>query len=193
MGLRDQQLLCRPYYHLYNRMSIFAQFRRRSTRSPATPTGFRRYGISSRQRAHSAHRLSPPAGTTNIAAIIRSASPQRRQIIRSPARCVLFQHSAMSIGSSISSTRTKLRPVSKDFPPEDSRGLAMRFIRAQVPPNWATGQPTAHASRSIPGAPRLARPVGGPGESRIFRAPAAPDVRWFLAATRRPGRRCPYG
>jgi hypothetical protein len=88
------------------------------------------YGISSKHAAHSAHWFSPPAGTTRIAAIVRSASPHLRQIIRSPAWPARAQYSAIEAGSSISSTRIKLRSVSKQPPSQSPPEMPWRLVTA---------------------------------------------------------------
>ena len=165
------------------------------------------YGISSKHAAHSAHWFSPPAGTTRIAAIVRSASPHLRQIIRSPAWPARAQYSAIEAGSSISSTRIKLRSVSKQppsqFPPKETLATrdrkrncpraAGRSPPRHPPPISAAALSIEHDAQSIPPIWKLARPVAVPGESRNFRAPGGPDARWFAAARPRPDWRYPYG
>jgi hypothetical protein len=154
------------------------------------------YGISDRHAAHSAQRLSPPAGTTRIAAIVRSASPHRRQIILSPARPARAQCSAIAAGSSISSTRIKFRSVSKDSPhfshvelrrvPRSIFCAAYRTPRQHPPPISAAVLPIEHDAQSIPAIRRPESPVAALAESRDFRARAGPDARWSAAARPRP-------
>ena len=123
-------------------------------------------GISSKQFAHSAHRACPPAGTTRTAAIDSCASPHRRQIRSSPSQRASKPSSAIVAGSSITSTRTKLKLVSTASPV--TRGaLPNRFSnRAASPASISYSGSSAHlrAHSSNQRAWLPARPSAVPAE-----------------------------